>query len=407
MILCLIAALGYLVLVSSQYLAYRLAEKGDWHSLRLAAHLEPLNAEYQYKLGRMLTLTQHLPDAAEAFGNATKLNPHNSTYWLMLASAQGALGDEQNQRQALQHAIAVDSKGYRVAWDAGNSYLTEGDLDSAFREFQTAIESEPYESGRIISLCWQAEPDVDALLEKAFPPNPGVYALFLEFLVSRKETAAAAKVWTQIVKLGQPTSANDVFDYVRYLIGQHEPEQAREVWQQAGPLCDLRAYQPSPENLVVNGDFSLKVLNAGFDLTYRKRSDLNLEIDPTQSHLGSRSLLITYDSSGLRDTGIYQLIPVAPNTTYHFSAYFKTQHLEGAGGPEFALQDFYTQKPYFASEDLKDSDDWKQVSGDFGTGPETGLLFLQIRRVPPGSAIRGKLWIDNVSLSPGSGQSTK
>ena len=407
LILCLVVAAGYMASAFSEYLAYHSAEKEDWKSLQLAARLEPLDAEYQYKLGQRLILMYRLPEAAEAFGNAAKLNPHNSTYWLRLASAQLALGQEQAQRETLQRAIAVDPKNYYVAWEAGNSYLIQGDLHSAFREFRTALEGEPSLSGEVIALCWQVMPDVDVLLQEAIPPTPAVYSWFLDFLVSKGEAAPAAKVWTQIVKLAKPTSLTDVFDYVRYLIGQHQPAQARDVWRQAGPLCDLRAYQPTPENLVVNGDFGLTVLNAGFDWTYQKRSDVNLQIDPTQHHLGSRSLLISYDSSGLDDTGIYQLIPVERRTSYHFSAYFKTQHLEGAGGPEFVVKDFYTEKLLFESDPLRDAGDWNQARGDFETGPDTGLLVLRISRVPPGSAIRGKLWIDRVSLSPSKGQSTR
>ncbi len=400
---CSIAAVGYLALASSQYLAYRFAEKGDLRNLQLAARLEPLDAEYQYKLGQILILMQQLPEAADRFARATSLSPKNSTYWLRLASSQGTLGQPQAQRQSLQRAIAVDPKSYRVAWEAGNSYLTVGDLHSALREFRIALESQYSLSGDVIPLCWRARPDVDLLLQEAIPP--AAYSAFLEFLVSSREGASAAKVWEQIVKLGAPTRLSDVSDYVRYLIGQHEPAQAREVWEQAGPLCDLRAYQASPANLIVNGNFNLDVLNTGFDWTYQKRPDVNLEIDPTQPHLGSRSLLISFDSSGLDDTGIHQLIPVDPNTAYHFSAYFKTRNLEGAGGPEFVLQDAYALTPLFESDDLKDSDNWKQASGDFSTGPDTNLLVLQIKRVPSGGAIRGDLWIDGVSLSPRNRQS--
>ncbi len=397
LILCLVAVSVYLALVSSQYVAYRFAQKTDLESLHIAERLDPLNAEYQSRLGQLLILMQ-LPEARDAFRNAANLNPQNSSYWLELGAADRAFGHPQSQQQELRRAIAVDPHSYRVAWEAGNSFLIAGDIHSAFQEFRTALQGDPSLSSQIIPLCWRATPDVDILLRQAIPPS--AYSSFLEFLMSEKETSSAAKVWTQIVKLAQPTGLTDVFDYVRYLIGQHQPAQAREVWQQAGPLCGLQNYQPSQQNLVINGDFSLNVLDGGFDWSYQKRSDVSLEIDPTQPHLGSRSLLISYDSTGLDDSGIQQLIPVRPNTAYHFSAYFKTQHLQGAGGPEFVLQDFYAQKPDFESAYLKDSDDWKPISGDFQTGPETSLLLLQIKRVPSGSAIRGKLWIDGVSLIP-------
>ena len=123
-------------------------------------------------------------------------------------------------------------------------------------------------------------------------------------------------------------------------------------------------YQPSPENLVVNGDFSLPVLNGGFDWLYEKSSDVSLALDATELHSGQRSLSIVFDSRGIDDIGIRQLIPVEPNTTYEFSAYFKSQGLMGAGGPRFLLADRFTGANYFASDELKDAEFWKQVRGN-------------------------------------------
>ena len=178
-------------------------------------------------------------------------------------------------------------------------------------------------------------------------------------------------------------------------MAQHEVDQARLVWQQAATLCGLSAYQPSPENLVVNGDFSLNVLNGGFDWQYHQSKEVSLALDPTQSHGGHRSLLITFDARKIDDAGIGQLVPVQPSTGYDFSAYFKADDIQGAGGPRFALQDLYTATTYFTSDELKNADFWKEVSGSFTTGPDTRLLLLRIQRDPPGMPIRGKLWIDH------------
>jgi hypothetical protein len=190
-----------------------------------------------------------------------------------------------------------------------------------------------------------------------------------------------------------------VFAYVKYLIDRQEILQAHQAWRQAARLCNLSGYQTSPENLVVNGDFRLPVLNGGFDWLYEKSSDVLLTLDPTELHSGHRSLSIVFDSHGIEDAGIRQLIPVDPNTTYEFSAYFKAQGLQGAGGPRFLLEDRFTRENYFASEELKDADFWKEVEGTFRTGPDTKLLVLRIQRVPAGNAIRGKLWIGSVHLA--------
>ena len=50
------------------------------------------------------------------------------------------------------------------------------------------------------------------------------------------------------------------------------------------------------------------------------------------------------------------------------------------------------------SDDLRDSDFWRKIDGTFTTGPDTQMLVVRIARIPAGSPIRGKLWIDGLQL---------
>jgi tetratricopeptide (TPR) repeat protein len=397
---CLALTVIYIGLVADQFLADYFSSKLDLASLQMAARLEPGNADYQYRLGHYFLQTQYEPQiAAQFLKSSTALNPYHANYWLELSRTYQRLNDSDRQKDALQRAIAADPSTPEVAWEAANFYWTLGETDKALQEFRVVLANDPYLPPAALDRCWRIKPDVDALLQAVIPRNADVYASFLDFLISRNEPAAAAKVWTQMVQLQHPVETRHVFDYVRYLIDRQEVAQAHQAWRQAAGLADLSAYQPSPENLVVNGDFSLPVLNGGFDWLYEKSSDVVLALDLTESHSGHRSLSIAFDSRGIEDVGIRQLVPVEPNTKYEFSAYFKSEGLQGAGGPRFLLEDRFTQESYFASEELKDADFWKQVGGTFSTGANTRLLVLRIQRVPPGNAIRGKLWIGDVQLT--------
>jgi hypothetical protein len=69
------------------------------------------------------------------------------------------------------------------------------------------------------------------------------------------------------------------------------------------------------------------------------------------------------------------------------------------------IQDFYGGTSFWGSDDLKNVEVWKQVSGTFTSGPDTKLLVIRLQRIPAGSPIRGNLWIDGVHLiaaEPGS-----
>ena len=390
----------YIGLVASEFLADYFSKKLDLASLQKAAHLRPEDAEYQYRIGHYFLESQQEPaTAAQFFNSATALNPHNAGYWLALSRTYRRLADGDGQKDALQRAISADPSTPDVAWEAANFYWTMGETDKALREFRVVLENDPYLPPEALDRCWRIKPDVEALLRDVVPRNADVYSCFLDFLISRNEPVAAERVWSEMVKFQHPVETQHVFNYVRYLVDRRDVAYARQAWRQAASLSDLSGYQASPENLVVNGDFSLPVLNGGFDWLYEKSSDVSLALDATELHSGQRSLSIVFDSRGIDDVGIRQLIPVEPNTTYEFSAYFKSQGLMGAGGPRFLLADRFTGANYFASDELKDADFWKQVTGTFDTGPDTKLLVLRIQRVPAGDAIRGKLWIGGVHLA--------
>lgn len=394
-----LASLAYLGFALRSYVAAHYSERPDLASLQTAVRLDPGNAEYSDRLGRYYSLAQDPHGALAAYKSAVQQSPHRARYWLELAAAYQVLGDDEGQRQALEQAVRADPRTPEVAWEAANFHLVRGENDAALREFRVVLQNDPYLPPAALERCWRIRPDVDAILRDLLPASPQAHLDFLNLLIAKKETASAAKVWARLAELHQPFEARYMFDYIRYLIGEEDVEQARVVWQQAAGLTGLSAYLPSPDNLIVNGDFSLDVLNGGFDWLYQKQPEVSLALDPTDFHTGHRSLNIGFDGQGIEDAGIQQLIPVQPNTAYDFSAYFKAKDMQGAGGLRIAIQDFYTQTTYFASDDLKDADFWKLTGGSFTTGPETRLLALHVQRSPAGSPIRGQLWLDNIRLA--------
>jgi len=391
---------GYLWFAGRQFGAAVFSERPDLASLRRATRWQPGNADYHDRLGRYFFLIERSPEAAaESYRTAVTLNPFDAHYWFDLAAAYQWLGNTAQQGAALEQALAADSSTPDLAWEAANFYLVQGESEKALHEFRVVMENEASMIPPALALCWRIKPDIDVLLRDAVPPTPMAYANLLDFLVSKKETPAAARVWTQLVQLQKPVTHALAFLYIRYLVSQHDVDQARLVWQQCATLCGLAAYQPSPENLIINSDFSLNVLNGGFDWQYHQSKEVALALDPTQAHNGHRSLLITFDARAADDAGIGQLIPVKPSTTYDFSAFFKAGDVQGAGGPRFIVQDLYNEATYFSSDELKNADFWKEVSGNFTTRADTKILLLHIKRDPPGMPIRGKLWIDAVHLS--------
>jgi carbohydrate binding protein with CBM4/9 domain len=285
-----------------------------------------------------------------------------------------------------------------VAWEAANHFLVQGEVKRALEEFRVVMEGAPNQVYPSLQLCLHLA-SVHTILAEALPHTPLAYLTLVDLLTSQKDTAGAQTTWDALVQLRQPVDTGRALQYISYLIAQHEVGRARTAWNETIQLNGLSSYLTGHDNLIVNPSFDADILNGGFDWQYRHRANVELAIDPSDFRAGRRSLAVSFDGPGISDAGIFQLIPVEPDTTYDFSAYFKSDNMDGAGGPRLALEDAYTSTSYLQSDDLKNSDVWRQVSGEFKTQPDTQLLVLRLMRVPQDSPIRGKLWIDNFQLS--------
>lgn len=394
-------ALAYLGLAASRFLASWLGGRVEVGSLKRAVWLDPTNAEYRDHLGRYYDLIARDPSAAiEHYRAAVALNPHSARYWFDLASSYQILGDTPRQTSALEHAIQADATTPDVAWEAANLYLVEGQDEKALNEFRVVIANDPSLQAPALQFCWRVKPDVDALLQNVVPARADAYTNFLTLLESKQETAGTIKVWNALMKTREPFEQRHAYNYIQYLVQHKEVGQAVLAWQQIANRFGLASYLPSSENLIVNGSFNSTLLNAGFDWQYQKQSSVTLTLDPSDFHAGRRSLLVTFDGPGIVEAGIYQLVAVQPNTTYDFTAYYKTGEMEGAGGAHFTIQDMYQPTTvYYESEELKDAGFWKSANGEFTSGPDCKLVVLHIHRVPEGSPMRGKLWVDDFHLA--------
>jgi hypothetical protein len=226
--------------------------------------------------------------------------------------------------------------------------------------------------------------------------------MFLAQLAAKKETEAAAKVWRALIGLQQPFSQRTGIGYVDYLLSQRLADPARDAWQEMAPLCGLTAYLPGPnmpgQNLMVNPRFEEDVLNGGFDWHYYEQSAVKITLESGASG-GTHGLLVTFLGPGFTETGLFQEVSVEPNTQYQFSVHFKTDELEGAGGPAFVVRDELTGAVYLTTDTLKNPGSWREVAGHFETGPEAKLVSVRMVRIPGGNAIRGHLWMDEVQLA--------
>lgn len=391
-------AAGLIVFSLVDFLGSYFGGRPDISSLERATFLAPGNASYHSQLGRYLQVTNgDLQRALGEFQTAARLNPNDAAAWFDLVGIQQVLGHQREQEIALENAERAAPKKPDVAWEAGNFFLARGDREKAMQAFRIVIENEPTAAGAAINLLWRVQPDAAALLEHAVPPTTEAYSAFLVHLMSKPDKDSAATVWSALLQLQRPFQPIIGEAYTNFLIVNHEPEAAHLAWQQMAPLCGLTAYLPS-QNLIVNPRFELEVLNAGFDWHYDQLANVKINLDANATPRGNQSLVITFEGPSIAETGLSQYIALTPNSQYQFSAHFKTDELEGTGGPVFQMRNEATGTEYFTSETLKNPGSWREVTTHFQTGSDAKMARLRLIRVPSGNAIRGHLWLDEVQL---------
>lgn len=389
----------YIFLTAKEFAASVFAASADLPTLERAVRLSPGNADYRHRLGRYFEFIAGDPQSAiDSLRATVELNPHDARYWFDLAAAYQVTGDIAGQRASLDRALQAEPTAPDVAWEAANFFLIDGDIDRALREFHVVIENDNELMDPAVRACWRVRPDTDALLRDVVPDRALIF--FLGFLMSKQETEGTIETWNRLAQTHAKFQNRYLYEYVRYLIEMHRPDAAMSAWAQTANVLGLSAYLPTEDNLVVNGDFSLDILNGGFDWTYVNRTGVRLLLDPSDFRQGHRSLSLTFEGPGINDAGIQQLIPVHGATTYDFSAHYKSAEFQGAGGPQIVLRDYYTRAPLYASDPLTDADFWREVHSKVTIPDSTNLLSLSIERFPAWAAIRGMLWLDDFQLSP-------
>lgn len=389
----------YLALTLRVLVASRSASSGERASLERAARLEPENARHPHLLGRYFIFAEYDPPAAiREYQKATALNPHVSRHWLDLANAYHAAGESEKMKQALDRALLADPTTPTVAWEAALLYVVTGHTEDGLRLLPMVLEHDPPVRKQALETAWRVTQNADRLLDHTVPRDPEIYLDLLSVLIEREETAAAAKVWSRLVRLGQPFAAQQVLPYVDYLTNQRDPRGARQVWITL-PAFDpgFRPYLPG-ENLVVNGGFEYPFLEAGFDWRTASRASARRSVDSMVSKGGRRSLRIDLDGAGEADAGILQFLLVEPDSDYLFQAYVRTERVESVSGPRLEILDAFGGATLLRSHELLGSSEWQLVEGEFRTLPGTELAVFHVVRVPPDSQVRGKLWMDDISL---------
>ncbi len=392
------------------YLAFAVAERPTVVNLQAARRLDPSNSNYALQLGRLYqysVMNANPALAAKALRRAVELNAYNAQAWLDLGTTMVFAGDTNKAEDCLRRVDELAPHIPSYQWAIGNFFLLHGDLDEAFRHFRMVLSGDPSYWQTIFTTAWKASNDPHQILSELVPRNASGELTYLNFLLATQRVAQAAPVWKLIVKDSGKFDPAQASPYIDALIAGHHPAKAYQVWnvlRQKGliPATD----ESRPKNLLENGDFANQPLNMGFGWRVGGVSGVYVTLDDSTFRSPPYSLLIQFPGNQNLDYhAVYQYVPVLPNHKYELTGFMKTEHITTDSGPRLEVRDAYNPAALDQYTDamIGTSPSWLPLSLDFRTGPKTNLVVVMIARVPSqklDNRIAGKVWVDDVSLSP-------
>jgi tetratricopeptide (TPR) repeat protein len=399
--ICIVFSGFYIHAVLRIWRADWLQDQHDERSLEASARLEPWDARTHRLLGRYLL--NGVEDPAHALANlnrAVKLNPFEGRYWLDLAATYHVMNEVRESQEALEQALRAEPTSPSIAWESANFYLAQNDPTRALPLFRVAIQYGSEQTvAAALDLCWRATHSVSQVVNQALPTQPAPYFVFLTILTTRNEMASANELWHALAARNLRFPVENAFPYFDYLIANRQIDQAEEVWGYLGEL-DPELLGDTRLNLIANGGFEGNYLNGAFGWRHQPYSQVDVSLDTSNFHSGTRAVRLNFTGPALSDTGIYQFVPVRPNVRYRFSAFVKSEDIVSASGPRLVVQDFYNNQPLGSTDDLIGTTGWRQQVLDFVTGPQARLIVIKVMRVPGNPLIKGIFWLDDVILAP-------
>ncbi len=345
--------------------------------------------------------------AAEAYLRAAALNPFDPMNWAGLATAYEQMGELKKAELALRSELGATPRSAQAAWRLANQLLLQGRLEEALPYLRVAAASDANMRPAVFDVGWKILAEPESVLRKVVPPGEDALSDYLLFLQSKKKLVEAYDVWKELRKTHSPTAVKAGYGYVEILGAAGMGREASRVWDELLEETGRTSTKP-PGDLVSNGDFEADPLNAGLDwhISY-KGAGFEVALDNFVLQHGSRSLRVSFDGSGnYFFNGVWQWIPVEPNRDYRFSAYMKTANVTSDSGFRICLVtvasppgETFTQ----CTTNRIGTDPWTEEELAVRTGPNTGILALELRRLQSqklNNRIGGTVWIDNVSLRP-------
>jgi tetratricopeptide (TPR) repeat protein len=348
-----------------------------------------------------------VPRALADYQHAVRDNPLGADYWIDVASASEATGDDAGARQAFARAQAAYPASAEVAFYYGNFLLRQQEYPAAYAQLRRASVTDPKLLPVVISRVWRSSEDVNQMLDQVLPADVDAYVHALDFFCAAHRADDALVVWERMRQLGKSIPLDEAFALMDELIHEDRADDAKRAWHEALEAAGLPNEEPAGGSLICDGNFKEEFAEGGLGWRWDSPWDTSIDFDPQAGPNDSRAVRL--DFTGGANVAIdapYEYVAVAPDQNYHFHASMRTDSITTESGMRFAIADpNHAGAVNVVTDSVTGTTPWTQVQADVATGPDTHFLVVRLARYPSrlfDNKLDGTVWIADLSLVPAS-----
>jgi tetratricopeptide (TPR) repeat protein len=375
--------------------------------LQRAVKLEPGNPIYWYLLGRQQEYNLEQSNSALAetsYKKAIALDPFYTDAWLDLATAYELDDNIDQAGRAYLQAKKSYPVSAEVSWRYGNFLLRRGDQVRAYTQLRQAIEADPHRAATAFSRAYQVNPNIDQILQQLLPARQSVYLDVITEASSEKQLAVALTVWNRLFSLHPRLAIGDVSRFVSTLLNAGEYAPARRVWDQGVGTMHLPTLFHQENSVVWDPSFESNFNGEPFSWNFQPLAQgVSVGLDRSEKVSGFQSLRLSFD--GKHNPNLAAAcapVVVEPKTTYHFSAWIKTESITTENGVGFRVSSLDDPKAaVLSTNDSHGTLPWTMVEGIWTSSFNTHRAVVCVVRNPSDNAevrISGMAWVDDINL---------
>lgn len=350
--------------------------------------------------------------ARDGYLQAARLNPIDPANWDGLATAYLQAGEVEKAEAALRACVAATPGSPQAAWKLANLLLLQQRPREALPHLRTAAAAERSMRPAVFDVALKILPRPETALQEVVPATPDGLSDYLYFLIGRGKLTDAWGVWELLRQSRDPVVRPAAQAFLSALIAARLSTEAARLWDEILEDSGLSAAKPAGE-LITNGDFEFDAPNEGLGWHFMPGDGYQIALDQFMVRQGSRSLRVTFDGTANPDfSAVRQLVSVEPNRDYRLRAYIRTENIGTDKGLQVCVAsgDAPPAEAFLrcAANHVGD-DPWTAEQIDFRTGANTKFVTVMLRRAQSSkfnNLLRGKVWIDDVSLQARAGSSS-